>query len=103
MRTASRIIPCVLALCTAFVPQARGDVKLPAVFGSHMVLQRDRPLPIWGTASPGEEVVVTLGDKSAKATADDKGAWKVSLPPMSADGKEYKLTVAGKNKIELDD
>ena len=36
MRTLSRIIPCVLALCTIFVPQARGDVKLPSIFGSHM-------------------------------------------------------------------
>ena len=103
MATLCRSILCVLALGALFVPPVRADVKLPSVFGSHMVLQRDRPLPIWGTASPGEDVEVTLGEKSAKTKADDKGFWKVSLPPMSADGKEYKLTVAGKNTIELTD
>ena len=47
---------CIAALGLSFADTARADVKLPTVIGSHMVLQRDRPLPIWGWADAGEEV-----------------------------------------------
>ena len=89
-----------------FVPLAgtvRADVKLPSVLGSHMVLQREKPIPIWGWAEPGEEISVQLGDKTEKAKADDKGDWKVMFPAMKADAKGQKLVVSGKNKIELED
>ena len=52
------------------LPVARADVKLPAIFGDHMVLQRDVPLPVWGWADPDEKVTVTLDDQSKEATAD---------------------------------
>ena len=67
--------PCVavasLLLCFygVFQPKACGDVTLPRVFSDHMVLQRDRPLPIWGWADPDEEVAVTLDDATATANA----------------------------------
>jgi len=92
-----------LLLVASSVPQARADVKLPKVIGSHMVLQRDRPLPIWGWADPGEEVTVKLDDATATAKADEQGNWKVVLPAVKADGKAHGMTVSGKNKIELDD
>ncbi|MBC8353468.1 MAG: sialate O-acetylesterase [Planctomycetes bacterium] len=79
------------------------DVKLPAVLDSHMVLQREMPLPIWGSADAGEEVTVTLDEQSATATADDAGSWRVTLPAMKADGKSHKLTVKGNNTISLED
>lgn len=82
---------------------ARADVKLPSVIGSHMVLQRDKPLPIWGSADPGEDITVTLDDKTEKAKPDGKGVWKVTFPAMKADGKTHTITIAGKNKIQLDD
>jgi sialate O-acetylesterase len=79
------------------------DVKLPAVLDSHMVLQRDVPVKVWGTADAGETVAVKLGDASAETKADDAGNWKVTLPAQKADGKSRKISVAGKNTIELDD
>jgi sialate O-acetylesterase len=94
---------CLVSLGALLVPSARANVKLPRVLGSHMVLQRDKPLPIWGQAEPGEEVKVKLGEESANTKADEKGKWKVTLPAMKADGKTHKLTVTGKNKIELND
>src|SRR5262245_4069944 len=93
-----RIIPCVLVLGAASAQSVYADVKLPAVIGSHMVLQRDKPLPIWGWAAPGEDVTVTFDDHAVAAKADDKGNWKVTLPAKKADGKGHKLTVVGKNK-----
>ena len=48
-----------LALTFGYAP-ARADVKLPCIFGSHMVLQRDQKDKVWGWAEPGEEVTVTI-------------------------------------------
>lgn len=84
-------------------PTLRADVKLPAVLNSHMVLQRDMPIPVWGWADAGEKVTVSIGDATAMATADADGKWQVSLPAMKADGKAHSLTVAGNNTVTLDD
>ena len=83
--------------------QVRADVTLPKVLSDHMVLQRDRPLPIWGWADPEEQITVKLDDATATAQADGQGNWKVVLPAVKADGKAHSLTIAGKNKIELAD
>lgn len=92
-----------LLLAASNMPQARADVKLPKVIDDHMVLQRDRPLPIWGWADPGEEVTVKLGNATATAKAGPQGDWSVTLPAMKADGKAHGMSVSGKNKIEVDD
>jgi sialate O-acetylesterase len=79
------------------------DVKLPAVIGDNMVVQRDTKVPIWGTAEPGEKVTVILGEQTASAasaTADAAGRWKVQLGPVPAGGP-FEMTVAGKNTITL--
>ncbi len=68
-----------------------------------MVLQRDAPLPIWGWADPGEEVKVSLGDNVGSTKADAQGQWRVTLNPMSADGKTHKVVIQGANTITLDD
>ncbi len=82
---------------------ASADVKLPTVIDSHMVLQRDVPLAIWGWADAGEKVTVTLDAASAEATANDDGKWQVKLPAMKADGKPHTMKIAGNNTVELED
>jgi len=67
-----------------------------------MVLQRDMPLPIWGWADAGEEVVVTLGDDTQRTRADAGGAWRVTLAPKQAGGP-HELRVAATNTITLSD
>jgi sialate O-acetylesterase len=76
------------------------DVRLPAVIGNNMVLQRDSELPIWGWADPGEKVTVAFEGKTAETTAAADGTWKVKLPAFPAGGP-YKMTVTGKKGIEL--
>lgn len=93
----------MIALAGWLEPAVWADVKLPAVFNHHMVLQRQRPIVIWGWADPGEAVTVALDQQSAQATADANGDWKVTLPAVEADGKPHRLSVSGKNKIDLDD
>lgn len=83
--------------------KASAEVRLPTVIDSHMVLQRDAPLPVWGWADAGEEVTVTIAGNSAKAKAGENGRWSVRLPAMKADGKAHTLTIAGSNTITLND
>ena len=99
-------ITCFVSLFSIGLMATRGiraDVKLPSVLNSHMVLQRDMPIPVWGWAAAGEKVTITIGASSATATTDADGKWKVSLPAMQADGKTYSLKVVGNNTVTLED
>lgn len=80
----------------------RADVRLPAVFGHHMVLQRGCDVPVWGWADPGEEIRVSVHTSEAAATADEDGRWRVVLAPVDAEGP-HEMTVAGTNEIVLSD
>ncbi len=100
--TRRRIAAVCVAVLFACTTAASANIRLPAVIGDHMVLQRDLPLPIWGWADSGEEVTVTLGDVKASAKAGPDGKWMVKLPAMTAGGP-HKITVKGNNTIELTD
>ncbi|GAB3809446.1 sialate O-acetylesterase [Spirosoma humi] len=82
---------------------ALAEVHLPNVFGSHMVLQRRKPVPVWGWAEAGEKVTVTLDKQTKTAKAGKDGKWRVTLDAMEAGGP-YQLLVKGKsNTITFDD
>jgi sialate O-acetylesterase len=91
-----------IAAALVFALPAAADVKPHAIFGDHMVLQRNVPLPVWGTAEPGEEVYVFLEIKTAdgkreegqSAKADKDGKWTVKFAPFPA-GTEGTLTIRG--------
>jgi sialate O-acetylesterase len=91
--TCFRIATCCALFISvaAFAPAA---VKLPAVIGSNMVLQRDQPLPIWGWADKGEEVTVTIAGQEVSAKAGDDGRWKVTLAKLDV-GQPLEMTVKG--------
>ncbi len=96
-------IRSVLGLILAFsVLSACAQVRLPNVLSSHMVLQRDRPIHLWGWANPGENVAVDFHGVHGTGTADALGHWSVSLPPEPAGGP-YSLTVSASNAIALTD
>lgn len=79
------------------------EVRLPNVFGSHMVLQRRKPVPVWGWGEAGEKVTVTLNGQTKTAKTGKDGKWRVSLAPMEAGGP-YQLVVQGrKNTVTFDD
>ena len=65
-----------------------------APFTSHAVLQRDCPIPVWGTAAPGAKVDVSLDGQSASAVADDKGAWMAELPAQTTPGTGHTLALS---------
>ncbi|MEX0727294.1 MAG: sialate O-acetylesterase [Planctomycetaceae bacterium] len=88
-------------LISACAGPASADVRLPAVVGSNMVLQRDKPIHLWGWASPDEKVTVTLGDESKTTTADAEGNWSVDLNELPAGGP-HQISIAGNNTVTLD-
>ena len=63
---------------------ALADVKLPAIFGDHMVLQRDQKVPVWGWADEDELVIVQFRDQVVQTRAGKGGKWSVNLGPMKA-------------------
>ena len=83
-----------LILLFALVGASVADAKvvLPQLFQSGMVLQRGKPIPVWGQADAGETVSVTFKKKTYTTTAGADGRWRVDLPQQKAGGP-FQLTV----------
>ncbi len=86
----------------AFSSAALADVKLPAIFSDHLVLQREASVPIWGWAEPGEEVSVTVGVQTQSSKAGADGKWSVAFNAL-AGGEGLTLTVKGHNTLVVKD
>ena len=78
------------------------NVTLPRIFGSSMVLQRNKPIAIWGWADAGEKITVQFNKQVKKTKAGKDGSWKIELNQEPAGGP-YQLIVAGKNTITFED
>ncbi|HEY2144566.1 MAG TPA: sialate O-acetylesterase [Steroidobacteraceae bacterium] len=78
----------------AVAPHARAAALLHEIFQDHGVLQRDRPIAVWGDAAAGEALTVSLATATARATADAHGRWSAVLPAMGAGGPHV-LSVHG--------
>lgn len=82
---------------------AFANIKPASIFGDNMVFQADMPMRIWGTADAGENVSASFMGKSAKTRADKDGKWYLELPKSSYVKEGKKLTIQGKNKVEIND
>ncbi len=72
------------------------DLWLPAVFGDHMVLQRDVPLPVWGRAAAGAKVRVRFASHDREVVAESDGRWSCTLPAQPAGGPHELVVSSGK-------
>src|SRR4051812_13156367 len=81
----------------------RGEITLGPIFKDHAIVQRDKPLPIWGRATPGEKVTVTFRGQSLNATADTNGRWIVYLEPLPATAETADLVVSGGETVVVKD
>ena len=86
---------------TNFAVTASADVELPGVFSDNMVLQRELPVPVWGTAAPGEEVLVSFAGQEVATRAGENGKWMVRLAPLETSSKGKTLSVRGNNTLTL--
>jgi sialate O-acetylesterase len=82
----------------------KAEVRLPAIFGDHMVVQQNATLKIWGWADTGEEVTITTNWGSAPVTAktDNHANWSLQIETPGAGGP-YEITITGSNTLVLHD
>ncbi|HEX8294970.1 MAG TPA: sialate O-acetylesterase [Chthoniobacteraceae bacterium] len=92
----SSVSPTSLALLAiTFSSAAFAAVKPASPFTDHLVLQRDLPVPVWGTADAGEEVTVSFAEQTHKVRAGADGKWRVELAPLKASAEGRALTFTG--------
>ncbi len=84
-----------LLLCAGSVGAA--EFRVANVFQDHMVLQRDKPIKIWGWSTTGDKATVSFAGQTKTATADKDGKWMITLDalPASCEGRELRVQVSG--------
>ncbi len=92
----------LLAIAVLLLSHSFAEVSTPAIFGDHMVLQRNHANPVWGWADADEKVTVTIGGQTHTTKANKNGDWKVVLDPLPAGGP-HRLAIKGKNTLNYDD
>ena len=95
-------LPAIL-FALSLAAAASAAVSLAPVFTDHAVLQRDKPLPVWGAADPGESITVTFAGETVSTVADEQGQWSVALSALPANTTGQTLTVRGVNTVEFTD
>ena len=78
------------------------DLRVPHVIGDHMVLQRDRPILIWGSAAPAEKIAISLNGATVDAITARDARWSVELPAMKAGGP-FVLDIQGRKRLIIRD
>lgn len=95
-------VRCVaLALLLSMESPVRGAVRLASPFSDNMVLQREKPVPVWGWAQPGEVITVHFAGQKKTATASPQGKWMVKLEPLQASSEPAKLTASGEDTVTI--
>ena len=78
-------------------------LKLPPIFSDRMILQREKPVAVWGEAAPGAQITVSVQGVSAAAAADEAGRWRVTLAPLTASFAETLTVSDGTDTLTIDD
>jgi sialate O-acetylesterase len=95
--------PLVFAVALAATASVQAEIRLPAAFTDHMVLQRDRPIRVFGSAQTHEEVTVEFRDakgavlRTGRTTADQSGHFALVLEPLKGSNDPLVLEVRGSN------
>lgn len=97
--------PSILTfLALGSLSAAHAELRLPAIIGDHMVLQRNQANPIWGWDAPGTTVTVSFAGQTHSAVASDgTGRWSVKLNPLPANAEPSVLTIKGTNEKAVQD
>ncbi|MBA4016292.1 MAG: sialate O-acetylesterase [Pirellula sp.] len=99
-------LPTAGLLAALFVhapSSAQAEVRLPAIFSEHMVVQAEKPVAVWGWAAASEAVVVSLAGQEKSTTAAADGTWRVTLDSLRATQAPQTLTVRGRNTLTVND
>ena len=93
----------LLVILLLFGQRGFANVRLPALIGDHLILQRDISIPVWGWGNPGEKISLEFNKKTYQAVTDVNGNWSVKMDRHKAGGP-YKMVVKGEsNNITVQD
>jgi sialate O-acetylesterase len=100
-----RFLPILLAVLAGCSSLFAASFRLAAPISDHMVIQREKPVAVWGWADAGESVTVAFAGQSKTATADADGKWMLKLDALKASAEPRTLVVSGKDghKLEVKD
>lgn len=99
--TTFRVTALIAAICLSLTT-AEAKLELPRVFGDDMVVQRDKPVRVWGWGDKGDAVTVEFAGQSKKVTVGDDGKWLLTLDPMAFNAKPQAMTVKdGKDALTI--
>lgn len=108
LQTANRICLAIVMLCLILtncysqsVSPVNTTLRLPLLIGDNMVLQRDKPVAIWGWAASGETVTISMGKENHVAVTDEKGLWRSNLSSKAAGGPYSLVIKTAKDSITL--
>lgn len=90
----ARLVGLLLALPSVLL----AELRVASPFGDHMVLQRDLPLPVWGTATPGDKVSVAFAGQKRTVTAGPDGKWRVELKKLKVSTQPREFVVTAVNR-----
>lgn len=96
-------VSILIVACGGGTHSKKNELKLPEIFNDGMVLQRDRPIPIWGTAKEGQNIHVSFNSQIFSTVAAKDGRWLLMLPAMSAGGGTYELIIDADVRIKIKD
>ena len=89
-----RLLPFLLALASCLLTASlSAELKLPNIFGDHMVLQQDKPVHVWGWETAGAKISVTWAGQTRATTSSQAGKWSVHFDPVKASFSGRKLVV----------
>ena len=91
----------ILAALSWFATPAQAELRLPSIFGHHMVLQRDMENPVWGWAEPNATIKVTFAGETREAKADEKGHWKLNIKSLHGSSHALNLKIESGNESIL--
>lgn len=86
---------CLFLLATALL---HADIACPPIFGDHMVLQRDLPVPVWGTAAPGAEITVRFAGREKTTATNASGRWLIRFDALPSSAEPRDLTITSRNR-----
>ena len=103
LQSSIRISCLVALLAILWMSDSQAEVRLAALFSDHMVLQRDRPIQVWGWGTPGEAISVALADQTTQTQVAQDGRWQCVLEPLAASATPIELKITATNTILLKD
>ncbi|MDP4274709.1 MAG: sialate O-acetylesterase [Bacteroidota bacterium] len=102
IKNISKKFSLLLLVLVAVQNYLSAQIVLPKIISNNMVLQRNKPVVIWGLAAAGEHITVKFSNQVKVAVADTSKHWQVVLDPMEASANPREMIISGSNAVKLE-